>query len=100
MPILGVLDSEAARVLLSHAPRRSILGASIRMKTSRLTLSRWSWFVLVGGFFGARDMCAGNGGPPPDPPPPADSGPADAQDDATMSHLAPKTPPARSLDPV
>src|SRR3954469_17441411 len=97
MAELGDLDSAAAEVALSLAPRRILQGASIRMKPSRLTLSRWSWFFVVGGFFGARDMCAGNGGPPPpDPQPPADAGPADAQDDGAMSLLAPARPAARA----
>jgi hypothetical protein len=42
-------------------------------KPSWLTFSRWSWFAVVGGLLGARDMCAGGGHPPPDPP--ADAAP-------------------------
>src|SRR5690242_15770426 len=70
-------------------------GALPSMKASHLALSRFGWFVVVGAFFGARDMCAGNGGPPPQPIPPADAGPADASEDATMS-LAPTRPAAHA----
>jgi hypothetical protein len=65
------------------------------MKLNFLKASRWSWFAAVGVLFGARDMCAGGGGPPSDPPPPEqDSGPADAQDDATMSRAPVRATPA------
>src|SRR4029079_12052157 len=71
-------------------------GASTSMKLSQLAVQRLGWFMVVGAFFGARDMCAGNGGPPPRPTAPEDAVPSDAGDDATIG-LAPTLPvaPAR-----
>lgn len=85
------------------------------MSFSNQTLSRWGWFVIVGAFFGARDMCAGNGGPPPPDPTPADGGadePKDAGGDAMslrarpslralarLNERAPRATQARSRTP-
>lgn len=61
------------------------------MKLSWLQTSRWSFFVVVGVAFGARDMCLGSGGPPPHDPP--EDAPSDAPPDGPMSAAPDSMPP-------